>query len=42
VSRLRLVGMKAFGVMVVATLALLVLAVVGVLAGWCWWAAGRS
>ena len=33
VSRLRLVGMKAFGVMVVATLALLVLAVVGVLAG---------
>jgi ABC-2 type transport system permease protein len=33
VSRLRVVGMKAFGVMVVATLALLVLAVVGVVAG---------
>jgi ABC-2 type transport system permease protein len=33
VSRLRLVGMKAFGVMVVATLALLVLAVVGIIAG---------
>jgi ABC-2 type transport system permease protein len=33
VSRLRLVGMKAFGVLVVATLATVVLAVVGVLAG---------
>ena len=33
VSRLRLVGMKAFGVMVVATLATLAIAVVGVLAG---------
>lgn len=33
VSRLQLVGMKAFGVMVVATLAAVVLAVVGVLAG---------
>lgn len=33
VSRLRLVGMKAFGVLVVATLAVVVLAVVGVLAG---------
>jgi len=33
VGRLRLVGMKAFGVMVVATLATLVIAVVGVLAG---------
>jgi ABC-2 type transport system permease protein len=33
VGRLRLVGMKAFGVLVVATLAVLVLAVVGVLAG---------
>lgn len=33
VGRLRLVGMKAFGVMVVATLATLVVAVVGVLAG---------
>ena len=34
VSRLRLVGMKAFGVLVVATLATLAIAVVGVLAGW--------
>ena len=33
VSRLALVGMKAFGVLVVATLATLVIAVVGVLAG---------
>lgn len=33
VGRLRLVGMKAFGVLVVATLAVLALAVVGVLAG---------
>ena len=33
VCRLRLVGMKAFGVLVVATLATLVIAVVGVLAG---------
>jgi ABC-2 type transport system permease protein len=33
VGRLRLVGMKAFGVLVVATLAVLTLAVVGVLAG---------
>lgn len=33
VSRLRLVGMKAFGVLVVATLATLAIAVVGVLAG---------
>jgi ABC-2 type transport system permease protein len=33
VSRLRLVGMKAFGVLVVATLATLALAVVGVVAG---------
>lgn len=33
VGRLRLVGMKAFGVLVVAALATLVLAVVGVLAG---------
>ncbi len=33
VGRLRLVGMKAFGVLVVATLATLALAVVGVLAG---------
>jgi ABC-2 type transport system permease protein len=35
VSRLRLVGMKAFGVLVVATLATAVIAVVGVLAGLC-------
>jgi ABC-2 type transport system permease protein len=34
VSRLRLVGMKAFGVLVVATLATVAIAVVGVLAGW--------
>jgi ABC-2 type transport system permease protein len=33
VGRLRLVGMKAFGVLVVATLAVLALAVVGVVAG---------
>ena len=33
VGRLRLVGMKAFGVLVVATLAVLALAVMGVLAG---------
>jgi ABC-2 type transport system permease protein len=33
VGRLRLVGMKAFGVLVVATLAVLALVVVGVLAG---------
>ncbi len=33
VGRLRLVGMKAFGVLVVATLATLVIAVVGVVAG---------
>ena len=33
VSRLRLVGMKAFGVLVVATLATLVIAIVGVIAG---------
>jgi ABC-2 type transport system permease protein len=33
VGRLRLVGMKAFGVLVVATLAVLVIAVVGVVAG---------
>jgi ABC-2 type transport system permease protein len=33
VGRMRLVGMKAFGVLVVATLAVLALAVVGVLAG---------
>jgi ABC-2 type transport system permease protein len=33
VSRLRLVGMKAFGVLVVATLATVVIAVVGALAG---------
>jgi ABC-2 type transport system permease protein len=33
VGRLRLVGVKAFGVLVVATLAVLVIAVVGVLAG---------
>jgi ABC-2 type transport system permease protein len=33
VGRLRLVGMKAFGVLVVATLAVLALAVVGVIAG---------
>ncbi|HVH23689.1 MAG TPA: ABC transporter permease subunit [Pseudonocardia sp.] len=35
VSRLRLVGMKAFGVLVVATLATSAIAVVGVLAGLC-------
>lgn len=34
VSRLRLIVMKAFGVLVVATLATLAIAVVGLLAGW--------